>query len=78
MVKYVVSRLLLLIPIIVGVSFIVFSILSLTPSDPASIILGMNAEQEAIDALNRQLGFDKPFLVRYADYVIGAVTRFNL
>jgi peptide/nickel transport system permease protein len=77
MVKYVISRLLLLIPIILGVSFIVFSILSLTPSDPGSIILGMNAEQEAIDELNRQLGFDKPFLVRYADYVANAVTRFD-
>lgn len=77
MIKYVLSRLLLLIPIIAGVSFIVFSILSLTPSDPGSIILGMNAEQEAIDELNHQLGFDKPFLIRYADYMISAVTRFD-
>lgn len=67
MTKYVLSRLLLLIPIILGVSLIVFTILSLTPSAPASITLGMNAEQEAIDELNRQLGFDKPFFVRYTD-----------
>jgi len=77
MTKYVFLRLLLLIPIIFGVSFIVFTILSLTPSDPASIILGAFAEQEAIDELNRQLGFDRPFLVRYVDYVVNAVTRLD-
>lgn len=73
MYKYVLKRLILLIPIILGITFIVFSIMSLTPGDPGRLILGTSAPQEAIDKLNHELGYDKPFLVRYADYVRNAV-----
>lgn len=69
MYKYIGKRLLLLVPIILGVALIVFSIMSLTPGDPATLILGTNAPTEAIDQLNHELGFDKPFLVRYVNYV---------
>jgi len=71
--KYIGKRLLLLIPILLGVTFIVFSIMSLTPGDPATLILGPNAPKEAIDQLNRELGFDQPFLIRYLKYVVNAV-----
>ncbi|MDR1621048.1 MAG: ABC transporter permease [Synergistaceae bacterium] len=67
--KYVIHRLLLTIPILLGVSFIIFTIISLTPGDPGRLILGENAKQEAIDKLNSDLGFDKPFLVRYVKYI---------
>ncbi len=77
MIKYVLTRLVLLIPIVLGVSFIVFSIMALTPSDPARLILGERAEESAIIELNRQLGFDKPFIVRYFNYVKDAVTKFD-
>lgn len=73
MYKYVLKRLALLIPIILGVTFIVFSIMSLTPGDPGRLILGTSAPQEAIDQLNHELGFDEPFLIRYLDYVKNAV-----
>ncbi len=77
MLKYVLTRLVLLVPIVLGVSFIVFSIMALTPSDPARLILGEKAEESAIIELNRQLGFDKPFIVRYFNYVKDAVTKFD-
>jgi peptide/nickel transport system permease protein len=54
---------------LLGVSFIIFTIISLTPGDPGRLILGENAKQEAIDKLNSDLGFDKPFLVRYVKYI---------
>jgi len=73
MYKYVLKRLILLIPIILGVTFIVFSIMALTPGDPGRLILGTSAPQEAIDKLNHELGFDQPFLLRYVDYVKNAV-----
>lgn len=73
MYKYVLKRLLLLIPIILGITFIVFSIMSLTPGDPGMLILGTSAPQEAIDKLNHELGYDKPFLARYAGYVKNAL-----
>ena len=77
MIIYVIKRLLLIIPIMLAVSFIVFTIMSLTPGDPARIILGPEAPQEAVDQLNTELGFDRPFLYRFANFIIGAVTRFD-
>ncbi|MGL5099945.1 MAG: ABC transporter permease, partial [Fusobacteriaceae bacterium] len=46
--KYIFRRLLMLIPVLLGVSFLVFTILSLTPGDPAQLILGESAPKEAI------------------------------
>jgi peptide/nickel transport system permease protein len=77
MYKYVIKRLLITIPILFGVSFIIFSIVSLTPGDPARVILGDNATKEAVDQLNSELGFDKPFLVRYAKYMADILLRFD-
>lgn len=73
MYKYVFKRLVLLLPIVLGVTFIVFSIMSLTPGDPARLILGTSAPQEAIDQLNHELGYDQPFLQRYINYIVNAV-----
>ena len=77
MIRYVLQRILLLIPIVLGVSFIVFSILELTPSDPGRLILGQNAEQKDVDELNRRLGYDRPFFIRYLTYIKDAVTKFE-
>lgn len=73
MIKYIFKRLLLMLPVIIGISFIVFSIMSMTPGSPAKIILGDLASNEAIDQLNEELGFNKPFMIRYANYVGNAV-----
>ncbi|MFD2616148.1 ABC transporter permease [Terrilactibacillus laevilacticus] len=68
--KYILKRLFSLIPIIIGISIIVFLIIHLVPGDPASIILGNNATPEAIKALNAKLGLDKPLIVQYFDWVV--------
>lgn len=73
--KYVLRRLVLMIPIILGVSFVIFSILAITPGDPASRILGPGAPQEALDQLNHELGLDKPFLQRYVTYLYNAIFK---
>ena len=67
--KYIIKRLLLIIPTLLGVLFIVFAIMNFTPGDPGRQILGMAAKQETVDALNHELGYDKPFLVRFVDYI---------
>ena len=77
MLRYVIFRLLLIIPIILGVTFITFSIISFTPGDPGRLILGVNATQEAVDELNHTLGYDRPFIVQFFNYVKNAVTRFD-
>lgn len=60
-------------PVLLGVSFIVFGVMSFTPGDPASAILGTSATKEQIDNLNEELGMNDPFLVRYANYLKNAV-----
>ncbi len=73
MYRYVLKRLLLLIPIIVGVTFIVFFILDLTPGDPGRLLLGPLAPQEAVDRKNEELGYNNPFFTRYLSYMSGAL-----
>lgn len=75
--KYILKRLILMLPIIVGVTFVIFVILAITPSDPGSIILGGGALQEDVDALNRELGYDRPFFVRFFNYLYDAFIKFD-
>jgi peptide/nickel transport system permease protein len=56
------------------VSFLVFALNELTPGDVASKILGPYATQEQVDILNKQMGLDRPLLVRYAEYMGKALT----
>jgi len=62
-----------MIPILLGVSFIIFFIMNMMPGNVASLILGDFAPQEAIDQLTEELGLNDPFLLRYANYVVNAV-----
>lgn len=69
MIKYIVRRLLLLIPIMLAVSFIVFTLLYITPGDPVKMILGEGASPEAVAAIRAKLGLDQPFFTRYIGYL---------
>jgi peptide/nickel transport system permease protein len=60
-----------------GVSFIVFSLIHFTPGDPAMIILGEQAQPEAIEQLREEMGLNDPFLVQYGRYVINVVTKLD-
>ena len=71
--KYIFKRLLMMIPIMLGVTFIIFFISYITPGDPAQLILGEAAPLESIAALREEMGLDDPFLVRYVNFVINAV-----
>ena len=71
--KYVIKRILVMIPVLIGVSFLIFSLINLVPGDPATFILGSDAEKADIDALNAKLGYDKPFLTRYFTFMAGVV-----
>lgn len=73
MLKYIGKRLLWMIPIIIGVSFIIFFLIDLVPGDPGSIILGSNADQASIDAFNESIGYNRPFFTRYFSYMAGVI-----
>ena len=78
MLKYVLKRLLYMIPVLLGVAFLVFAILSLTPGDPGTIILGITAKPEDIQKLNEEFGYNKPFFIRFFDYIKNIVLHFDL
>ena len=73
MLKYILKRLLMAIPVLLGVTFIVFTIMSFTPGDPVQTMLGDNYTQEAYDEITEELGLNDPFLVRYVNYVVDLV-----
>lgn len=63
----------MLIPVMIGISFILYSIMTLTPGDPARMILGDSASAEAVAQLREELGLNKGFLEGYFDYIINAL-----
>ena len=71
--KYIAKRLLMLIPVIIGVSFLVFFIMAMTPGDTAKTILGEDAPPEALEAFREEYGLNDPIPVRYANYMIKLV-----
>jgi len=62
---YIVKRLVSAVPVLLGITIIVFLIMSLIPGDPATAILGSYAIPENVEKLNRDLGLDKPMVQRY-------------
>ncbi len=69
MYRYVLKRILFLIPTILGVIFIIYFVLNLTPGNPGRSILGVSAPQEAVDQLNEELGYNDPLIVKYCKYI---------
>ena len=69
MLRFVVRRLLLLVPILVGLSILVFLWIRALPGSPATALLGERATAEAIAAINEQYGLNKPLHVQYFAYV---------
>lgn len=78
MTKYVLKRLLILIPTLLGVSFIVFLLLYLSPGDAALAVAGPNATKEAVDAIRENLGLNEPFLLQYLNYLKNLIFHFDL
>ncbi|WP_350343478.1 nickel ABC transporter permease [Proteinivorax tanatarense] len=73
MLKYIGRRLLMLLPVLLGVSFIVFTLMYITPGNPAAIVLGEQATQREIEQLEEQMGLNDPFIVQYGRFVTGIV-----
>lgn len=69
MLHYIGRRLLQLIPVLLGMTFVVFMIIRAIPGDPAQVILGQQASKEAIASLRDKLGLDNPWYVQYFEYL---------
>lgn len=75
MARYIAKRLLQIIPTFLLLTLLVYTILSLSPADPALMRLGTGATQEAIDEIHHELGLDQPLLVRYGKYMWDLFTK---
>lgn len=74
MLSYIGRRLLQLIPVLLGMTFIVSMLIRAIPGNPAQVILGQQATKEAVATLNEKLGLNKPWYMQYFDYLKGILT----
>ncbi len=72
--KYIIKRIVLMLLLLIGMSFIVFASLYIAPGDPATMVAGPSATEEDIAVVRASLGLDKPFLVQYFMYLRRLVT----
>lgn len=77
MIKYILKRILMIIPVMIGVSFVVFCMIYFTPGDPAELILGIDATPASVAAMREELGLNDPFFTQYFRYLSGIVTRLD-
>ncbi|MEI3597445.1 MULTISPECIES: ABC transporter permease [unclassified Oceanobacillus] len=70
MVTYILRRLLMLIPVLIGMTLITFSIVHLIPGNPAQVILGEAATADAIANLEKTMGLNEPYFVQYWNYIL--------
>lgn len=68
-IKYIIKRLLLMIPVTLGVTIIIFTIMYFTPGDPALVVLGPNATMEQIEEKRQEMGLYDPYPVRLTNYL---------
>lgn len=76
--RYIIKRLLWMIPIILCVAILVFTMMTFCPGDPAAIVLGSSATEEDLNFMREQMGLNQPFLIRLGTYLRDAFLRFDL
>lgn len=69
MLRFLIRRLALTIPVLLGVATLVFSLIHFIPGDPAQAMLGETAAQEDVDALRVKLGLDRPLIEQYGVFL---------
>ncbi|XKH51802.1 ABC transporter permease [Chryseomicrobium palamuruense] len=73
MTKYIIRRLLQTIPVLLGVTILVFSLMHLVPGDPAKIIAGEGASEQTVDNIRERLGLNDPIPVQYGTFLGNAL-----
>ena len=70
MLKYIIRRIIAMIPVVIGITFLVFMIMQLAPGDPGQLILGDNASPEAVEAMRDEMGLNDNVLIQYGRYLV--------
>lgn len=66
---FVAGRLVLLVPVLIGIASLTFVVSRVLPADPAAVIAGPLADQQTVDEIRAQLGLDRPIWRQYRDYL---------
>jgi peptide/nickel transport system permease protein/oligopeptide transport system permease protein len=77
MLQYVFKRLLSTVPVLIGISLLLFFMLRMLPGDPAQVLAGQMATPEEVENIRHQLGLDRPVFTQYA-FFLGRLARFDL
>lgn len=77
MTRYIIQRLVMLIPVLLGISIVTFALLRFIPGDPARVMLGEHATEEQIAEFRKRMGLDDPIIVQYVRY-LGRIARGDL
>jgi len=77
MIGFIIRRILVVIPTLLGITIIIFMMLAITPGDPAELLLGERATQESLEAMREYLGLQKPLYVQYGMF-LKRVAKFDL
>jgi len=75
--RYILKRILYVIPVLLGVTVIVFSLMYIAPGDPAAIMLGMEATPEGIEQLRHEMGIDEPYIIQLINYAKNVFLHFD-
>ena len=78
MLRYVIKRLIAMIPVVIGVAILIFTIMYFVPGDPARIILGADATPETLEALRNSLGLSDPYPLRLGKFLKSVFLEFDL
>lgn len=71
MLRYIVRRLLMMIPVLIGATLIVFAIMDSSPGDPALSKVGVEASPEQVEEMRESMGLNDPFFIRYGRFLLG-------
>ena len=78
MIRYIIKRILMIIPVVLMVAVVVFTVMYFCPGDPAELILGVTASAEDIQALREKLGLTDPYLIQLGKYMYHTFLQFDL
>ena len=78
MITYIFKRILAMIPVIIGVTILIFTLLYFAKGEPAQMLLGSDATKEEVDQLNEKLGLDKPYFERLTSYMEDVFLHFDM
>ena len=69
MTGYIIKRLFMIIPILLGVATIVFILMFLVPGDPARLLMGQHGDEKVLESIRREMGLDKPVYIQYVRFI---------